>query len=125
MFGDMGNGTRKGWTKQDAEDAARLLQGMAQRGKKAVEAVSSTQIHIDGDVPSGPVENAAGRLEGLQRPAAVIANAGGGSVGGSVLKAGNDNQFGLLDSSMKAARSPSNPSGTPVTSLRALVHPQR
>ena len=44
----MGNDTERGWTIKDAEDAARLLQGMAQRGKKAVEAVSSTQIQEPG-----------------------------------------------------------------------------
>jgi hypothetical protein len=53
MVVTMGKHDERGWTKQDAEDAGRLLAGMVRRAKKAVEAESSTQIEDPGASPPG------------------------------------------------------------------------
>jgi hypothetical protein len=134
--------SRKAWTKTDGEDAARLLAEMVQRTKRPAGEMPA-EIQNPADVPrklghGASEESALGfgahhprklpeekQTETDGGKSASVLSATGEVVGRRWGVANNDNQFGLLDSSMKAARSPSNPSGTPVTSLRAFVHPQR
>jgi hypothetical protein len=77
----MSNDPERKLTKQECERAAQLLAGMVERArKKAVEAASSTQIQTPVEV-SSTGEEGAGRFEGLQRPAPVIAASSGEAMG--------------------------------------------
>jgi hypothetical protein len=88
------SGTGKAWTEQDGKDASRLLAELAKRAEKASGGLKRPeQIQIDRTCPSSPVEKAAGRLEGLQRPAAVIATILGGSGGSGTVMAEGDGRL--------------------------------
>jgi hypothetical protein len=83
----MSNDTQRTWTRKDSEDAARLLQELAQRGKKAVEAVSSTQIFEPGvSLP----EKGRGSAGGVANPRPAIVAILGWSRGNGI--ANNDNR---------------------------------
>jgi hypothetical protein len=83
------------WTEQDGKDASRLLAELAKRADKATRPAGEipAPIQIDRTCPSSPVEKAAGRLEGLQRPAAVIATILGGSGGSGTVIANGDGRL--------------------------------
>jgi hypothetical protein len=91
MFPFMGNTDKRGWHKQDAEDAARLLAKLVQRGKKAVEAVSSTQIQIDRTCPSSLVENGPESIGGFLPSGPINAMPRGDERHGGTVIAANEN----------------------------------
>lgn len=92
MFIDMKKQPTETWTAKDSEDASRLLAGLVRRAKKT-SGETPDQLQIDRTCPSSPVEKAAGRLEGLQRPAAAIATNSGRSGGSEAM---NDNLDGRV-----------------------------
>lgn len=98
MVVGMSNDTQRRWTRQDGEDASRLLAELAKRGNKASGGLKRPeQIQQSGEVPRVAGEEPPERAnrEAAQRPGAVtVSRLGGikrGSADGLVLAA-NDNE---------------------------------
>lgn len=64
MVGTMKRETRKAWTKQDGEDASRLLAEMVKRSKKASGGQRPEQI---ADAPEERTSSAGGKADGGER----------------------------------------------------------